>query len=773
LRIARQIADALEEAHLKGIVHRDLKPANIKVTPDGVVKVLDFGLAKIAEPAQGSSENSPTLSMAQTQAGVILGTAAYMSPEQARGKTVDKRADIWAFGVVFYEMLTGDRLFAGDTIADTLIEVATRQPDWEQVPANLLPLLRKCLEKDPKKRLRDIGDLDLLLVGQAISSPVDAQQHRTSLIPWIAAVAFMAIAATLAFLHFREQPPVAELQRFQIPAPDKQAFNNSLILSPDGRKLAFTMSGEAGNQIWVRSLDTLKAKPIAPWSQNPVPFWSADSRFIAFQQDGKLKKVDIAGGPPITLCEAPLAFAGGSWSKDDVILFGNRGGGLMQVPAAGGVPSPVTKLDTAREESSHAIPWFLPDGRHFLYLRKTAAVERTGIAIGSLDATPDQQDSRLLVVSSYAGVYTPAPDPRDATKGLGFVLFLRDATLMAQPFDAGNLAFKGEPVPVGENIGGVNYGFGFFSASKTGALVYRGGGTAGTSQLVWFGRDGKTLGVVGGSGPYNSLALSPDGSRAAVERGETSGTDLWLMETVAGGKVERFTFDSGFESAPVWSPDGTRILYSSTRGGGRDLYQKFSNGSGNEDLLFKSPEQKYPSDWSRDGHTLLYTALDPKTQADVVALSLDGDHKASVFLNTQFNEVHGKLSPDGHWIAYESSESGKAEVYVQPFPASADRAGKHLISNGGGSEPLWRRDGRELFYRNGGDVMAVDITPGPVFKASAPRKLFQANFAGLNGGGYRWDVTGDGKRFLIKTVGGENAQEPMALVLNWTAGLRK
>jgi Tol biopolymer transport system component len=344
---------------------------------------------------------------------------------------------------------------------------------------------------------------------------------------------------------------------------------------------------------------------------------------------------------------------------------------------------------------------------------------------------------------------------------------------MAQPFDLGKLTLSGEPVPVGENVGGVAYGFGFFSASNTGALVYRVGGAGGTAQLTWFDREGKTLGTVAQPGPYNSLALSPDGTRVAVERADANGTDLWLMETISGGKSERFTFDPGIETAPVWSWDGTRIVYASTHGGGRDLYQKLSNGAGNEELLFKSTEQKYPSDWSRDGHVLLYTSLDAKTQADVVALSMDGDHKPAVFLNTQFSEIRGKLSPDGRWIAYVSDESGRPEVYVQPFPVSADRAGKHLISNGGGDEPIWRRDGRELFYRNGRNVMAADITPGAVFKASAAKKLFEANFAGLNGAGYRWDVTGDGKRFLIKVVGGEIAQEPVTLVLNWTAGLRK
>jgi serine/threonine protein kinase len=407
LNYAHQIAAALEEAHSKGIIHRDLKPANIKITPDGTVKVLDFGLAKIVDAPETQSENSPTLSMAATQSGVILETAAYMSPEQARGKKVDKRADIWSFSVVLYQMLTGDRPFGGDTIADTLIDIASRQPDWDRVPANLLPLLKKCLEKDPKNRLRDIGDMDLLLepspIGGAKSPP--RAEARPTWTAWVAAGAATILAAGLAFIHFREQPPVAELQRFQISAPEKTTFNNALLLSPDGRKLAFTTSGEGGNLLWVRSLDTLQARTIAPWTQNPVPFWSPDSRFIAYQQDGKLKKVDVAGGPPITLCDAPINFGGGSWSKDDIIVFGDRGGRLMQVSAGGGVPAPLTNLGS--QESSHSLPSFLPDGKHFLYWRRSTDNEKTGILIGAVDTKPEQQDSRVLVVTAAAGLHLP------------------------------------------------------------------------------------------------------------------------------------------------------------------------------------------------------------------------------------------------------------------------------------------------------------------------------------------------------------------------------
>ena len=777
LRICRQIAAALEEAHAKGIVHRDLKPANIRITPDGTVKVLDFGLAKVAQADAGAIENSPTISLTNTQAGLILGTAAYMSPEQARGKPVDKRADIWAFGVVLYELVTGDRLFAGDSVPDTLIEVATKEPDWARVPAPLLPLLRRCLEKDPNKRLRDIGDIELLLtpVAAGAAPPVQASSSLPTLAWAVAGLAILA-AGGLAFVHLREPasaPP--ELSRFHILPPAKTTWSNALLLSPDGRKVAFTTTGEGGNFLWVRAVDTVQARVVAPWSSNPVPFWSPDSRFLAYQQEGKLKKVDVAGGPPVTLCDAPLAFAGGAWSPDNVIVFADRAGGLMQVSAGGGIPAPLTRLDTTAGEASHALPSFLPDGRHFLYFRRSASAEKTGIYVGSLDAKPEQA-SPILVATTYAAVYAAAPDPRAGTTRGGFLLFVRDSTLMAQPFDPDKRTLSGEPVPIADNLGGTSYGLAPFSASSTGTLVYRGGGGVGITQtqLTWYDRQGAVIGTVGQPGSYNAIALSPDGARAAVERitGGT-GSDLWLLETSKDGKAERFTFDSASEGSPVWSPDGARIVYTSTRDGGANLYWKLSNGAGNEDVLFKSAEQKSASDWSRDGHTLVYSSLNAKSQIDMVTLPLEGERKAQVFLGSPFAEYHGRLSPDGRWMAYESNEAGRLEVYVQPFPASAERAGKHLVSTGGGIEPVWRRDGKELFYLSGRAIMAAGVDTGAVFKSGTPRKLFEGSFGSVNGAGYRWAAAPDGKRFLMKAAGDAAAQEPLTLILNWSAGLKK
>jgi serine/threonine protein kinase len=785
LNYARQIASALEAAHEKGIIHRDLKPANIQVTPQGVVKVLDFGLAAIAQTSTGgasNSANSPTLTISPTIPGMILGTAAYMSPEQARGKPVDKRADIWAFGVVLYEMLTGQRLFEGETISDTLIEVATREPDWDRVPQKVRRLLRRCLEKDPKKRLRDIGDFESLLEDappEGSVPPTAPSRPRLGLV--IATALFAAVAAVVSFIHFQEKPPaLPEPVRFQIPVPPKNNFASGAFVSPDGHRIAFVAAGQRGrNVLWIHSLDSLESRPLAGTEGAYQMFWSPDSRFIAFIVPGKLKKVEASGGPPQTVCDVLGSWRGGGWSRDGVIAYGVVGQGLMRIPEAGGAASPLTTLDSSRQESHHSSPSFLPDGRHFIYLRASTTVGKSGIYLGSLDSKPEQQGSKRLVATNSSAAYAPSSD-----SGVGHLLFLREGSLMAQPFDARHLELAGEAVPIADGL--PDSGPPLFSVSTTGVVAYRTGGVgAPTTQLTWFDRAGKLLGTIGEPGQYNTVALSPDGTRVAVSRNDPQAagrgafgsawgnTDIWLHEFLRGTSA-RFTFDPALDWMAVWSPDGSRIIFSSDRDGPSNLYQKVSNGAGNEEALLKSNEAKFSYDWSQDGRFLLYAVAGQKF--GIWALPLTGDdHKPMPYLQT--DAFQARFSPDSRWIAYTSEESGKKEIYVQPFPVAS--GGRWMVSKGGGDQPRWRRDGKELFYISADSkLMSVEIAAAPgTFQAGIPKALFAAPIWGGGGGNAltRYDVTADGKKFLINSLPTETAaapSSPITVVLNWQQTLQ-
>ena len=611
LPIARQIAEALEYAHERAIIHRDLKPANVKVTPEGQVKLLDFGLAKAisTETTAGNPTSSPTLTMRSTELGVIMGTAAYMSPEQASGKPVDRRADIWSFGAVLYEMLAGKRAFGGESVTDTLANVLRVEPDWDALPSVMQSPIRKlvarCLTKDRRQRLQAIGEARIALESPAAGESARAtapSQSRLGIIASGAAALFFAIAALLAFNHFREKPPAAELMRFQILAPEKSAGLTYPILSPNGRMIALltTEPSVRHGVLWVRSLDSLDARPL-PGAENAAvhPFWSPDSRFLAFEQQGKLKKVEVSSGTPQTICDVPGAWYGGAWSHDGVIVFGSTGHGLMRVSDSGGAPSPLTALDPARQEILHVIGTssFLLDGRHFVYYRSSRVAENRGVYLGSLDAKPGQQRSIPLLVTAASGLYVPSPDPTR-----GYVLFRREGALLAQPFDNRRLQLAGEAVLLAGDL--PDAGAPPFSASETGVLAYRASGYA-PSQLTWLDRDGRKLGTLGDLGQHYCFALSPDGTRAAVSQAAAStangNLDIWVYE-FASGTRERLTSDPALDAMPVWSPDGSRIAFSSQRGGVFDLYQKASNGVGNEGVLFKSDEGKHPYDWSRDGH---------------------------------------------------------------------------------------------------------------------------------------------------------------------------
>jgi eukaryotic-like serine/threonine-protein kinase len=788
LQYAIEISDALDKAHRKGVTHRDLKPGNIMLTKTGT-KLLDFGLAKLKQevaPANVPLSDLPTAKDPLTAKGTIVGTLQYMAPEQLEGKEVDARTDIFAFGVVVYEMATGKKAFEGKSQASVIGAILKDDPPpisflQPMTPPALDRVVKKCLAKEPENRWQTPKDLcdELKWIAEGGSqagmpAPVVARRKVIERVVWaVAGVLLMAIfglGVTVAYLY--RSPGGAAAVRFFVFPPEKASFfsgatNSTAAISPDGRRLAFNARDASGKvSIWVRPLDDPTPQALQGTDDGIFPFWSPDSRTIGFFAEGKLKRIDASGGPVQTLADAPNG-RGGTWNRDGAILFApDVDVPLYRVASGGGEPALATKLEPLQR--SHRFPSFLPDGRHFLYLALGGASEPSGIFLGSLDSN----DSERLLAAETNALYSTSGD----------LLFVRQGTLLRQPFDAKKLALSGDPSAVAEHVAVPVTNVGGFSVSENGVLTYRTGPTVSMNfQFAWFDRMGKLVEAFGALGGYRGVDVSPDGKRIAVHRHDSNGGDIWLFESARRETMSRFTFDATQDnSSPIWSPDGSRIAFGSQRNGKWGIYQKSANGTGGEELLVESDLPMVPMCWSPDGKFIVYTLRDPKTGFDVWILPL-GDKKPVAFLQSSFNERDPQISPNGKWIAYTSNETGRDEIYVRPFPAGE---GKWQISSKGGYYSKWRRDGKELFYLETStsprNMISVKVnTAGPTFEYGDPAVLFDSLFVNAgHGSPYQaFAVSPDGQRFLIPRPDSRDEQgtasAPITVVLNWTAGLKK
>ena len=806
LPIARQIADALEAAHEQGVIHRDLKPANIKIRADGAVKVLDFGLAKAFDPTGASSPSatmSPTISIHATQAGILLGTAAYMPPEQARGKPVDKRADLWSFGCVLFEMLTGHRPFVGETISDVLAKIIERDPDWNALPAktprSIRTLLRRCLEKDPRRRL-DSAAVARLEIEEASNTPAtngisvgdvnrDVHPARWPLLaPVAVAVLAAAVGAITTWTVTRPaQAPSPPVNRFAITLPPAQPITFSIndrdvAISADGTRLVYTAGDQA--QLMVRAIDQLDAVPLAGIANARAPFLSPDGRWIGFfdrldegfttgpvVQRGALKKVSTSGGPPIAICTLTGASRGASWGPDDSIVFATSdlSTGLLRVPASGGEPEVLTKPDTARGERDHYFPSVLPGARGVLFtISAGGGVADRQVAV--LDLKTGRR--RTLIRSGSQAEYVET----------GHLIYTDGGTLWAVRFDLATLNVLGDPAPLIEQV--LTLGAADFTISRRGTLVYVpvGGGTS--RSLVWVTRQGAEAPIAAPPREYVSARLSPDGKRVALQILDQS-TEVWTWD-FARGKLTRLTFGPSGNYGPLWTPDGRHIIFGSPRDAPNrsNLYRRSADGMGIDERLTTSAHQQRTNAMSPDGKRLVLEEQMGMAGYDFMLLSLEGTPRVEPLLQTPFDERNAAISPDGRWMAYESNETGRLQIYVRPFPNVADA--RYQISTGGGRTPAWAPNGHDLFYVNRASIMAVTVQLTPTFSAGNPTKLFDApsllldgRFIGTGTGGTNrtYDVSRDGQRFLmIKNNAGSSdgnaSPASMVVVQNWFEELK-
>ncbi len=772
LHFAKQIAEALEYAHDRGIIHRDLKPANVKITADGKVKVLDFGLAKaLSDDASAQdASHSPTLSIAATRAGVILGTAAYMSPEQARGKSADRRADIWSFGVVLYEMLSGRQIFGGETASDSMAAVITREPDWNALPPAVPPrireLLRRCLQKDPRRRLQAIGDARIVLeetdAGEVAPAAVSALEKSSG---WrgriLAALLIVAVLAAGAVLQSLRTPaaaprPVARVAQ-TLPQDTALTARNRIILAiaPDGSKIVYA----ANQRLYLRSLDSLTSVELPGTEGASAPFFSPDGQWVGFFAAGQTKKIQVAGGTPIILC-AKDGFDG-SWGPNDTILIGSAFSGIYSLSALGGAPS---VLIPPAPGFIFLKPVAMPDGKSFLYLRgKSGNYAEWETVMRSFQ----KDDSTVVLRGANQVLYTPT----------GHLVFARLPELHAVPFDLASRRVTGNPVRVAQNVDYTNAaGTSHFAFSNTGTLVYLAeqGAPGLKTRLVSVDRAGKISVLPLDVRDYSDPRVSPDGRLIAAHMQDAQ-NDIWVADPVRG-TMSRLSFDPAEDETPLWSPDGRTIMWTATRETvARGIYRRAADGSGKEELVWSLEKHAHLRDWLPDGRSLIVEIQDSKTGTDIWRLDLGEKPTATPYLQTEFNERNSRLSPDGRWIAYSSDESGRIEVFIQSFPSAG---AKVQASSNGGDQPVWARNGKSLFFRGENAIQEVTFEASPRLAVGKPHVLFPDQFENPQVGGHTgYDVFPDGRFLMVQSpdarqnTGGSRYE--FIFVFNWFEELKR